>query len=702
MFNDKKITEAWLTDNSSLSKEEIKEVMENHFFSWADLPKKERKITEIFKKHKSKFSENNKGLFLHPAGHVYEPEDFRIFFEYEKEIPLKEKKEYNFVYDCLNFVCYEKDLQPALNENEYIKKILYDFSLLNEKGTLMLLMDIYYTKNFFNNLIKALGTDYKTKLFINFYFMEKYDLLFIITIQKMSKVENPINLSETKVLITDYFSNIYSHLLCSKPIGDINTFLEECFKKIENYYIQNKINYALLKVLHPGKFFQVRLKASPLNTSLDFIVTVCDNSINLDCKNVRTTAVVLLYEMTQELCYNPNNSFDMMSRILNVGRLIILECALLKPLGMNAIAFELAEDIEMMKPREYKDKVHIQGWEDKNQKYLVYQGDNFLIRDCEEKQDFIFRELFYTTDEHIQNAIMSKIKIKFVSKSKIKNNDNSSLNFPMETQDKFKSKGVIKCIDENYVSGFFEKAIICMSFYLDLRQYPKNTLKFLDIGAGLGIMSFYFHRFFKGNCEVDNIEKNKWMYDIGIKYFGLKNYVIHQNRVNWYFEEAHNCINKMINSHEKKYENKIGFYDLIFNEVNDINKKEDTSPPSSFFEDEFLSNIKKLLKKNGIYIINIQSNNFKPLYDNLLKLRKHFPTCYIIPSETGLSSVIICYRDEISEEKYGEMFNTNKDIILTNDLIDSAIIEPFYKEVISKIKDINEEIKKLEDNSRKV
>ena len=226
----------------------------------------------------------------------------------------------------------------------------------------------------------------------------------------------------------------------------------------------------------------------------------------------------------------------------------------------------------MMKPREYKDKVHIQGWEDKNQKYLVYQGDNFLIRDCEEKQDFIFRELFYTTDEHIQNAIMSKIKIKFVSKSKIKNSDNSSLNFPMETQDKFKSKGVIKCIDENYVSGFFEKAIICMSFYLDLRQYPKNTLKFLDIGAGLGIMSFYFHRFFKGNCEVDNIEKNKWMYDIGIKYFGLKNYVIHQNRVNWYFEEAHNCINKMINSHEKKYENKIGFYDLIFNEVNDINK----------------------------------------------------------------------------------------------------------------------------------
>ena len=701
MFTQKKFMEAWLSDNSTLTQEEIKEV-ENHFFSWVDLPKKERKITEIFKKHKSKFSEKNKALFLHPKGHVYEPEDFRIYFEYEKELPLREKKEYNFVYDCLNFMCYEHDNQSALNEAEYIKKILDDFLLLNEKGTLMLLLDIYYTKNFFTNLIKALGSEYKTKLFINFYFMEKHDFLFVITIQKMSIVEKPINLSETKVLITDYFSNLNSHLLCSKPIGEINTYLEECFKKMQNYYVQCKINYSLLKVLHPGKFFQMRLKSSPLNPGIDFIVTICDNSTNIDSKNVKTIAVVLLYEMTQELIYNSNNSFDMMSRVLNIGRIIILECAILNPMGMKELAFELTDDIEMMKPKEYKDKVSIQGWEDNNQKYLVFQGDNFFIRDCEEKNDCFFRELFYTTDEHIQNAIMAKIKIKFVSKSKIKNNEKEAINFPMETQDNFKNKGVIKCIDDNYVAGFYEKAIICMAFYLDLSQFPRNTIKLLDIGAGLGIMSFYFHRLFKGKCEVDNIEKNKWMHDIGIKYFGLKNYMENENRVNWYFEDAIHCIDKMTNSHEKKYENKIGFYDLIFNEINDINPKESTSPPLSYFTDEFLLNVKKLLKKNGIYIINIQSRNFKSTYDNFLQLKKQFPTCYMISSETLLCCIFICYRDEITEEKYGEMFNINKEIILKNDLIECAIVEPFYKEVISKIKDVNDEIKKLEENSRKL
>ena len=131
----------------NLTPEELEET-NNHFFSWVDLPKKERKITEIFKKHQSKFSAENKALFLHPIGHVYEPEDFRKLFEYEKHIPIPIKKEYNFIYDCLNFVSYGNDLSSSLIEEEYKQKILYDFSLLNEKGTLMLLLDVYYLKIF--------------------------------------------------------------------------------------------------------------------------------------------------------------------------------------------------------------------------------------------------------------------------------------------------------------------------------------------------------------------------------------------------------------------------------------------------------------------------------------------------------------------------------------------------------------------------
>ena len=673
----------------------------NHFFDWVKLPEKERKITEIFKKHKSKFSEENKALFLHPNGHVYEQEDFRLFFNYEKNIPIPMNKEYNFIYDCLNFVCYEQDYKPALDEEKFKEKILYDFSLLNEKGTLMLLLDVYFVKNFFDMLIKALGSEYNTKLFINFYFMEKYDFLFIITIQKMSKVETPINLLETKVLITDFFSNLHSHLICSKTIKEIDNYLDECLKKMQNYYIQCKLNYSNLKTLKPGKFLEMRMKISPLNPAVDFIVTITDNSKNIDSKNVKTIAVVILYHMTQELMYQSTNSFDVMTQMLNVGRLITLECALLNPMNMNEIGYELQDDIEMMKPNDFKEKIKIQGWEDNNPKYLVYQGNNYLIRDCEEKPNLFFRELFYTTNNDLLNAIMAKIKIKFMSKSNIKNSEN---NFPMETQDKFKNKGVIKCIDENHIEGFYERCIICMTFYLNLNQLPKNTIKIMDIGAGLGIMSFYFYRVFKGNCEIDNIEKKNWMHDIGIKYFGIKNYDKHGNRIHWFIDDVEKCIKKMTNQDkvENKYENKIEYYDLIFNEINDIIPKQYSCPPESQFTDDFLKNIKSLLKNSGIYIVNVQTRSFKVLYNTYLQIVKYFTSLYTISSENGLSSIYICFKDKVNQDKIGEIFERNKNIILQENVIESSLVKSFYIEVISKIKDVQEDIKKLEENSKKI
>ena len=704
MLSQYRILEFQHSDESIITNEELQE-LDEHFFSWVDLSKKDGKITEIFKKHKSKFSEENKALFLLPIGHVYEPEDFRIFFEYEKAIPLPIKKEYNFVYDCLNFVCYQRDNSPAFNEDDYIKKILYDFSILNEKGTLMILLDVYFTKNFFNNLVKALGSEYETKLFINFYFMEKHDFLFVITIQKMAKSDKPIDISKTKVLITDYFSNVSPHFLCSKLISEMDSFLQESFTKMQNYYIQSQINYSLTKVLNPGKYLSIFLKSSPLNPGIDFIITVTDNSSNLDCSNDKTVAVVILYEMSQELNFRSDNSYDVLSKNLNVGRLITLECAMLNPMNMKEIWLELNEEIKMLKPESFKDNIDIKGWNDKTPKYLVNKGDNYIIRDSEEKSGILFRQLIYTFDDNISNAIMAKIKIKFIPKSKIKNGI-----FPMDTQDLFKNKGMIKCIDDYYIPGFYEKCIICMVFYLDLEKLPGNNIKIMGLGAGLGILSFFLYKLFRGCCEIDNVEKNKWIYDLGVKYFGLKNYDNYGNRINWIFDDAINCVNKMSklnnidsnNIENKGKESIIENYDFIFNEINDINQRELSSPSSSFFTDEFLSNIKILLKKNGIYIVNCQTRSYKIIFEIYLNIAKHFPTIYAIPSENRLGYIFICFKEELNEENYIKIFNRNKENIFKNGIIDSSLVEPIYKEIISKIKDAHEEVKKMEDFSSKI
>ena len=266
----------------------------------------------------------------------------------------------------------------------------------------------------------------------------------------MAKLEKPIDISETKVLITDYFSNVSPHFLCSKLISEMDPFLQESFTKMQNYYIQSQINYSLTKELNPGKYLPIFLKSSPLNPGIDFIITVTDNSSNLDCSNNKTIAVVILYEMSQELNYRSDNSYDILSQNLNVGRLITLECAMLNPMNMKEIGIELSDEIEMLKPESFKENIEIKGWNDKTPKYLVNKGDNYLVRDSEEKTGNIFRQLIYTYDENISNAIMAKIKIKFVSKSKIKNGI-----YPMDTQDLFKNKGVIKCIDDYYIPGFY-------------------------------------------------------------------------------------------------------------------------------------------------------------------------------------------------------------------------------------------------------
>jgi spermidine synthase len=194
------------------------------------------------------------------------------------------------------------------------------------------------------------------------------------------------------------------------------------------------------------------------------------------------------------------------------------------------------------------------------------------------------------------------------------------------------------------------------------------------------------------------------MHDIGIKYFGLKNYDKHGNRINWLFEDAQNCINKMNTTSHKdtKYENKIGFYDLIFNEINDISPKEDTTPPKSHFSDDFLNKVKKLMKPCGIFMVNVMSKNYKGLYEIYLQLEKHFPTSFVIPSENGLCLIFFCFKDNYDVEKYNKKFQKNKDIIEKNEIVEFAIVKPILTEVISRVKEMEDQKEKLKENSKKI
>ena len=133
------------------------EEIKKRFVSINDLTQKENKINTIFSKFKKKLEETKPGLFLRPPNCEYKSSEFQPLFQYEKSFPLKVKQEFSFIYDSLNFICYQpNDEEDSQNNEKYIEKIKNLFSSLKEKGTLLLLIDEFYITNFFNNFLSFL------------------------------------------------------------------------------------------------------------------------------------------------------------------------------------------------------------------------------------------------------------------------------------------------------------------------------------------------------------------------------------------------------------------------------------------------------------------------------------------------------------------------------------------------------------------
>lgn len=124
------------------------------FIKVETLIKREAKLIEIFKKFKNKLTGPKTGLFIHPKEYNFQSSEYKDYFIYENTFPLKDKKGFSFIYDCFNFMCYREDnLKSKDNKEIYLKKINDIFSLLNEKGTLVILLDQFNLEFFFSNLI---------------------------------------------------------------------------------------------------------------------------------------------------------------------------------------------------------------------------------------------------------------------------------------------------------------------------------------------------------------------------------------------------------------------------------------------------------------------------------------------------------------------------------------------------------------------
>ena len=140
-----------------------------------------------------------------------------------------------------------------------------------------------------------------------------------------------------------------------------------------------------------------------------------------------------------------------MCQQLQASRLIAIESAILNPCDIKDLAAELNGEIQLMKPEGFKDNIQMRLWEDQSTKQIVYENDKYIVSDFEDKKNI--RQLYFNSN---RNILRGQIKTKLASKTNIANPPKGTQYFPIETQDKYKSRGVMQCIDDTIISGFYK------------------------------------------------------------------------------------------------------------------------------------------------------------------------------------------------------------------------------------------------------
>jgi hypothetical protein len=271
----------------------------------------------------------------------------------------------------------------------------------------------------------------------------------------------------------------------------------------------------------------------------------------------------------------------------------------------------------------------------------VYMNENLLIRDAQEK-DMTLRQLIFRSNPY---QIQCEIKTILTSKTKIKNEKENYI--PIKTLEKYSQKNLVQCFDDSFISMFYIQALLSALFFVDLTNFPKEKVKILVLGAGIGTINYYFDKILKSNVCIDAVELDKNVAEVGVEYFGLNNYKKEKNEnIKWYFKDAKEFI---------KEKNVNDYYDLIIMDINNTNSLEGISPPPVFFEKDIIDKIYNMLKPNGIYIIDLLARSYQMYKKAFDVIDTKFPHVLYVDNNEDLNKIHLCFktkREKVENLKY--------------------------------------------------
>ena len=651
-----------------------------------DLNKLEEIFELVLKNFQKKMeTPNSNNLILkHKETQIKNKDLVSLLKEKNSLSEINDAEKFDLIIDVINFYYFRK-VEDSLKE---IQKKEIDQNTLNklfninltEKGTLILLGDYHYLCNLTQSFKKLFGNIFKNKLFIKLYSISNLPFIGIFSIQKMSQSKEIINIENEKLL----FYKVNEDFTIEKPISFTMGQLSKSITYLSEIYQYHEY----LKDLHKGQSNPIKIKENYWSDNIDFTITVVDSKDDELLKLKKCAAIIITKNFSNDfitLTFEGNMS---LCKEANVSRILVVRSAPFNFDSATIIKEKLQNYIRLFSFKDCVDKsipIMITA-DDNNDNENVFMDDKILVRDVKEKVDnneITLRQLIFRSNPY---EIQCEVKILLTSKKKLQKEKNKYV--PIYTIEKYSSKNLVQCFDDSYLSMFYIQALLSSICFLNLNNFPENSLKILILGAGIGTINYYFNKILKENVIIDAVELDKEVAEVGLKYFGLNNFQNEKNKnIKWYFEDAKKFI-------EEK--NVKDYYDVIVMDINNTNSIQGISPPLLFFEQNILDKINDMLNKDGVYIINLMARSYQNYKKAYYTLDNKFPHILNINNNEDLNKIHFCFKTKKTKDEYFKFYNTNLSKLSNKEIADISDTEQIFRLLLPRFVLASEQKVKLE------
>ena len=647
-----------------------------------------QEVIEFTLKNYSAKLEQSKGsnlILKHKEISIKLPEISSLFKEKELITEINENEQYESIFDCVDFYHFVNNNN---NENEKIEKKSIDINILDklfnknlsEKGTLLLLCDYQFLIQLCQSFKSLLGEKYSTKIFIKLYIISKLPFMGIISFQKLYSLKDPINIENEKMLSYE-LNKINNEYSFSKPLS----YLFSQLSKSVTYIYQMYQYQAYLYNLHPGTITPIKIKETLYGDEIEFTISVVDSKDKDLIALNKCAAVIIGKNFSNEFITLTAEGNMSICKQCNVSRLLLVRAAPFNFDPVHVIKEKITNYVLLFKFGSCVDEsipIMLMN-EEPGEITNVFADDKILIRDVKENEVNLRQLIFISNPYQIQ----CEIKTVLTSKTKLKNSKDNNF-IPIKTLDKFSQKNLVQGFDDSFISMFYIQALLCGVFFIDLKNFPKEKIKILVLGAGIGTINYYFNKILKSNVCIDAVELDKNVAEKGKEFFGLNNYEKEKNpNIKWYFNDAKSFI---LDKSVKDY------YDLIIMDINNTNAKEGISPPPVFFEENIIKKINNMLKPNGIYIIDLLARSYPNYKKAFTILEKNFEHILYIDNNEDLNKIHLCFKTKRKKIENLQIYADGLKLLQNPEIGDIKDIEASANQFISRFVDAEEQKEVLE------